>query len=269
MDGSSLGLTRQSDAIAHFKISKASDGITARLVVNENGYHEAQRLRYDAYLAAGYLQPRDVTLFVDSHDAKPSSRSLVIYLDDQPAASVRVCLLEAGSDHEGGGELPASAMFKTEIENFLRQRADRGCGTKAVEITRLARSPLHAKNLALVLGLYHVAGYLILHFRADVIFAAVTKNHTSFYQRMGFREIAPPKDYPGLDVQTVLMGCLIEEHRGIPGRTLALKEMSLSDDTYLGLIAGERVPVFGGAATSAPDLIVNRKRPNSDHQSGV
>ncbi|HQT83388.1 MAG: hypothetical protein B7Z58_00820 [Acidiphilium sp. 37-64-53] len=266
MDGSIVGLGWQSEAAPLVKNNKASDGITARLVVNENGYHEAQRLRYDAYLAAGYLQPREVKLFADSHDSRASSRSLVIYLGGQPAASVRVCLLDHSNSDEECGQLPASAMFKTEIETFLKQRANQGYGTNAVEITRLARSPVHAKNLALVLGLYHVAGYLILHFQADVIFAAVTKNHTTFYKRMGFREIAQPKDYPGLDVQTVLMGCLLEEHRGIPGRTLALKEMSLSDDTYLGLIAGERVPVFDGDATSAPDLVVNRKRTESDHR---
>jgi hypothetical protein len=265
MDGSIFGLGRQSEAAVPVKNTKVSDGITARLVVNENGYHEVQRLRYDAYLAAGYLQPREITLFADSHDALSSSQSLVMYLDGLPAASVRVCLLDNSNSDAEGGQLPASAMFKTEIETFLKQRADQGCGTNAVEITRLARSPVHAKNLALVLGLYHVAGYLILHFHADVIFAAVTKNHTSFYRRMGFREIAPPKDYPGLNVQTVLMGCLLEEHRGIPGRTLALKEMSLSDDTYLGLIAGERVPVFGGEATSAPDLVVNRARTEPSH----
>jgi hypothetical protein len=236
------------------------------MVVNENGYHEAQRLRYDAYLAAGYLRPREVKLFADSYDARPTSRSLVVYLDGQPAASVRVCLLDRSNSEDEGSQIPASAMFKTEIDTFLKQRADQGLGINAVEITRLARSPLYAKNLDIVLGLYHVASYLILHFHADVMFAAVTKNHTNFYKRMGSREIAPPKTYPGLDVQTVLMGCLLEEHRGIPGRTLALKDMSLADDTYLGLIAGERVPVFCGEANSAPNQLINRTRIKPGHR---
>jgi hypothetical protein len=264
MDGSIFGLDRRDAVVPQLKNSKASDGITARLVVNESGYHEAQRLRYEAYLAAGYLEPREISLFADSHDAKPTSRSLVMYLDGEPAASVRVCRLDDAETDDAADQLPASAMFKAEIEAFLDERARQGCGINAVEITRLARSPLYAKNVALVLGLYHVAGYLILHFNADVIFAAVTKNHTGFYKRMGFREIAPPKDYPGLAVQTVLMGCLLEDHRGIPGRTLALKDMSRRDDTYIGLMAGDIVPVFGGEATSAPDLVVNRARNGSD-----
>jgi hypothetical protein len=267
MNGSIFELARQSGTVLHPKNIKVSDGITARLVVNERGYHEAQSLRYEAYLAAGYLEPREIGLFADSHDARSTSQSLVMYLDGHPAASVRVCQLDQADASDQNEQLPASAMFKTEIDAFLQNRARQGLGTNAVEITRLARSPLYAKNVALVLGLYHVAGYLILHFHADIIFAAVTKNHTSFYQRMGFREIAPPKDYPGLAVQTVLMGCLLEDHRGIPGRTLALKDMSLSDDTYLGLIAGERVTVFGGEATSAPNLVVNRARVEPNRQS--
>jgi hypothetical protein len=156
------------------------------------------------------------------------------------------------------GDLPAAAMFRDEIDTCLAGLAAEGRPARAVEITRLACSPRHARNVALLLGLYHVAGYLILHFHADIIFAAVTANHTGFYRRMGFREMAPPRDYPGLDVQTVLMGCKIGEHRGIPGKTLALSEMSLSDDTYLGLVTGQPVPVFGERVASRKDLVVNQ-----------
>lgn len=237
---------------------KPSDGITARLVLDEAGFREAQAVRYEAYLAAGYLAPKDDQLFSDSHDASPTSKTLVLYSGGDPAASVRVCMLGHTEAEAEGGELPASAMFRDEIDAYLAELTREGRRPRAVEITRLARSPRHAKNVALVLGLYHVAGYLILHFHADVIFAAVTTNHTPFYRRMGFRQITSPKDYPGLSVQTVLMSCLIGEHRGIPGRTLALRDMALTDDTYLGLIAGEAIPVFGGHATSRPDLVVNR-----------
>ncbi|MDE8347489.1 MAG: hypothetical protein POH28_15145 [Acidocella sp.] len=232
------------------------NSITARLVVNENTHLEAQRLRYEAYRAAGYLAEHDGKLFSDVYDTKPTSQSVLLYQGDEPVASVRICQLDQTTDTKLGlGELPASAMFKTEIETFLEDRSKRGGGTRAVEITRLARSPRYAKNNTLILGLYHIAGYLILHFKADVIFVAVTTNHASFYRRMGFRQIAPPKDYPGLAVQTVLMGCLIHEHRRIPGRILALADVTLPDDTYRALFAGETVPVFAGLATAAADSV--------------
>ncbi len=258
MDGSLLGDTPFQDANRCTRRPKVSDGITAQLVLDDAGFREAQALRYEAYLGAGYLSPKDDRLFSDPHDANPGSRTLVVYSDGDPAASIRVCVLGSGDAGSEAGELPASAMFRDEIDAHLDELGTDGRRPRAVEITRLARSPRYSRNVALVLGLYHVAGYLILHFHADVIFAAVTTNHTPFYRRMGFRQIAAPRDYPGLSVQTVLMSCLIGEHRGIPGRTLALRDMALSDDTYLGLVAGEAVPVFGGHATSRAELAVNR-----------
>lgn len=238
--------------------ARPSDGITARLVLDEAGFREAQALRYEAYLDAGYLNPKDDCLFADFHDARPNSRTLVLYNDGNPAASVRVCALGADRDESASEDLPASAMFRDDIETCLGEIETGGRRPVAVEITRLARSPRHSRNVALVMGLYHLAAYMTLYFRADMIFAAVTTNHTPIYRRMGFRQIAAPKDYPGLSVRTVLMGCLFGEHRGIPGRTLALRDMSLVDDTYLGLIAGEEVPVFGGRAAPRADPGVNR-----------
>ena len=258
MDGSILGhqLTRTNN-FNHLP-ARRSDGVTARLVLDNEGFREALAVRYEAYVAAGYLAPRRDALFSDTYDESPLSKTLVLYTDGEAAASVRVCMLGHRDGNDRPGDLPAAAMFRTEIDSCLAGLAAEGRPARAVEITRLACSPRHARNVALLLGLYHVAGYLILHFHADIIFAAVTANHTGFYRRMGFREMAPPRDYPGLDVQTVLMGCKIGEHRGIPGKTLALSEMSLSDDTYQGLVTGETVPVFGGHATSRPDLVVNR-----------
>ena len=259
MDGSILGqrLLRTTEITP--RPARRSDGVTARLVIDDDEtFREALALRYEAYVAAGYLAPRSEALFSDTHDNSSLSKTVVLYNQGEPAASVRVCMLGHRDGNERPGDLPAAAMFRHEIDTCLDGEAAGGRRPRAVEITRLACSPHHARDITLLMGLYHIVGYLILHFRADIIFAAVTVNHAPFYRRMGFREIAPARDYPGLDVQTLLMGCRTSEHRGIPGKLMSLAEISLSDDTYLGLVTGQPVPVFGERVASRQDLVVNK-----------
>ena len=137
MDGSILGhqLTRTTN-FNHLP-ARRSDGVTARLVLDDEGFREALAVRYEAYVAAGYLAPRRDALFSDTYDESPLSKTLVLYTDGEAAASVRVCMLGHRDGNDRPGDLPAAAMFRTEIDTCLAGLAAEG---------RPAGVPTHSPN---------------------------------------------------------------------------------------------------------------------------
>lgn len=209
--------------------STAATEVEAKLVVDRNDQGTMLRLRHDAYAAVGYLRQTASSIFADRYDGLPTSRSLLLYRGGRPAASVRVCL--RATDAAGGVRfgLPAEEIFADEIGSYM---ASEPVAHRAVEITRLSRHPDFSRDTALMLALFRMAGYLILGFRAETIFAAITPSHVPFYRRMGFSLVGPARDYPGLDVQTVLVACPTGRHMTMRGQLSALGTLSLDDPTY-------------------------------------
>ena len=195
---------------------------TARLATDERIAAEIYRLRYDSYLQSGHIDPDPSRMFRDDYDDRANSRSIVIYRETRPVASVRTCTLVHGTDFSS----PAMDAFPDEVRGLLGPDAAVGRGGRALEITRLVRSPEAANNQGLVFLLYRLAGYVGIADGTEVILACVRRNHTPFYKRLGYQEITGPRSYPGLKCPMQLLACSRASYETIRAASPALDPYS-------------------------------------------
>ncbi len=187
------------DRTASYEARLASDPATKRDVYS---------LRYRSYVAAGHIEPNETKLFSDMYDDMPNCKSVVIYQDGVPAASVRTCTLAYGSATRS----PAADTFPEEVQELLSQQTTIGRGRRGIETTRLVRSPEAENNQGLVFLLYRMAGYIGMMNHTQVLFACVRQNHVPFYRRLGYFPVTEPKPYPGLTCPMQLLVCTRERY---------------------------------------------------------
>jgi hypothetical protein len=90
------------------------------------------------------------------YDELPHFRTVAIYDEDVPSASVRICSLAFGSRKRS----PASDAFPEEVRKLINEQTAIGTGARGIETTRLVRSPAADNNQGLVFLLYRKAGFL-------------------------------------------------------------------------------------------------------------
>ena len=174
----------------------------AILASDEDVRRDAFALRHASYVDGDFIAPRPDKLFRDAYDDLPNARTIVVYDDGHPVASVRVCFLS-----ENDSRSPASDAFSSQIGTILAETRAGRTPSKAAEITRLVRSPACANNQGLVFLLYRLAGHLVLNRDVQVILSSVRDNHVAFYRRLGFERASPPASYPGLRCPMSLLRC--------------------------------------------------------------
>lgn len=216
--------------------------VVAKLATSALDFQNAWRLRYEAYASAGYLHHSDKRIYLDKYD-NDTNRTLLLYRGDTPIASARVCILLEPSARTPECAIPAYEIFQEEIDQHLALLQEDGRPERSIEVTRLSRSPQFGSDLAVTQALFRMIGYLIIHFNASVMFAAVSANHIPFYRRMGFKLIGNPRSYPDLAVQTALMGCDCHGHRPINGLLSSLGSLSKQDPIYRRFMEGQEVEV--------------------------
>lgn len=223
----------------------AGGGITARLALNEEVLREAWSVRYAAYFSNGYIEPTATALFEDQYDYKDSSKTVVVYKNDAPVATVRVCLYAPDSGIPGAKTIPAMDVFYDEIVGLFRHSRLRNPLTRGAEVMRLSRHPDLRADYEPVFALFRMVGYLLLHFDADVVISAVRTHHVPFYRRMGFQQMTEPRPYPRLKFETGLMACARNDGQTLKDSLPVLGLVSKHDGSYADFLAGRRVPVFG------------------------
>lgn len=174
---------------------------TARLAASAKVQDDAYRLRYRSYLAGGFIGENPSGRFHDHYDEMLNASTVVLYDDEAPVASVRVCLLERGSDYTS----PAMDTFPQEVGTLLSARPNDAFAGRAIEVTRLVRSPEAENNQGLVFLLYRIAGYIALCHHTQIFLACVRSNHAPFYRRLGYSAASEPRPYPGLSCKMQLM----------------------------------------------------------------
>ncbi|MCK8785359.1 hypothetical protein M0638_13295 [Roseomonas sp. NAR14] len=184
---------------------------TARLAVSDEVRRDAYRVRYRSYSSQGYIQPNDSGLFSDRYDEMPNARTVVIYDGANAVASVRVCLLTRGTSQTS----PALDTFPVEVGALLDAHPDDAFAGRAIEVTRLVRSPEAENNQGLVFLLYRMAGYISLCHHTQIYLACVRTNHAPFYRRLGYQAASEPRPYPGLSCKMQLMFSDRERYDGI------------------------------------------------------
>ncbi len=171
-----------------------------RLAITDDVRRDAYRVRYRSYVAGGYIKPNSSGLFSDSYDDMPNARTIVIYDQDMPLASVRTCTLARGTDLTS----PACEVFPKEIDALLAGKADAFAG-RGIETNRLVRAPEAENNQGLVFLLFRMAAYVAICSHAQIHLACARSNHAPFYKRMGYEPASGLRPYPGLTCQMRLL----------------------------------------------------------------
>ena len=210
---------------------------SARLAVDPQTKQEAYRLRYDSYLASGYIQPNETGLFQDLYDELPNCQTVVIYDEGVPSASVRVCTLAFGSHKRS----PASDAFPEEVRKLLNEQTAIGTGARGIETTRLVRSPAAENNQGLVFLLYRMAGFLGMSAHTQILVACVRRNHAPFYKRLGYEPVTEPRAYPGLNCPMQLMSCTRKRYDEVRLAFPVIDPFSGASGNLDGFLSGEPV----------------------------
>lgn len=210
---------------------------TARLAVAASTQEDAYRLRYRSYLSGGFITENPSEMFRDKYDDMLNANTVVIYDDETPVASVRVCLLERGTDFTS----PALDTFPDEVTALLNARPNDSFAGRAIEVTRLVRSPQAENNQGLVFLLYRVAGYIALCHHTQLFLACVRTNHAPFYKRLGYAAASEPRPYPGLSCKMLLMASNRERYDGIRATVPMMDPFAGTTQGLEGFYAGEPV----------------------------
>ena len=195
---------------------------------------DAFRLRYQSYHSSGFIQANPDQIFRDRYDELPNSVTMVVYAEGQPVASARLCFLSSA----GGMQIPSSDTFPDQVRALLATCGASRTGSEAVEITRLVRSPGAANNQGLVFLLYRMFAVLGVERDIRVVLSCVRQNHVAFYRRMGFREVAAPRPYPGLSCPMSLLACSREDHDAMRSNTPLLNPNAFPEDDVSTFLAG-------------------------------
>ena len=175
---------------------------TATIVCNKRTAEDAFRLRYASYFDGGFIDENPKGSFSDEFDELANATTVVVYENDVPVGSVRVCFLSRAVR-----QAPAHRAFPGEIDAILAEVARSEQAFDVVEITRLVRSPACIDNQGLVFLLYKLAGYLGLSRDVQAVVSSVRACHMPFYRRLGFQVVSGPMPYPGLNCPMHLLQC--------------------------------------------------------------
>lgn len=252
MDGYNLPSLRAAHPNGIRWNERSATAIEAQLALGPKLSEVAYRLRYDAYFRGGFIPGNTNGMFSDEFDSMGNCRTVIVFKGGVPAATIRITRHDPSGSREDQHDLPAMKMFGSEIRSILQAICPADRPARALEINRLARSPQYSKNIDVVFALFRVAGYLFLNFNADVVFNAVRSHHAPMYRRFGFQQLEEPKQYPGLAMKTGLMASFSPGHAALIDGQPFLRGIATTDEAYAGLIAGERVAIFGARSARAP-----------------
>jgi len=208
---------------------------TARLAWDDATRRDAYSLRYLCYLDGGFIAPNRDKLFSDKFDRLSNTETVIIYEDDEPVASVRVCFLSLFHPTPA----PVRDTFPDQLDALLAPCRRSAQGMEAVEITRLVRSPRFANNQGLVFALYRLAGLLGIERDIQIILSCVRNNHVPFYRRLHYRVVAGPRSYPGLTCPMHLLACSREDYNAVRGRFPLMDPDAFPRDDVSGFLAGQ------------------------------
>lgn len=154
------------------------------------------RLRYEAYLREGAIEPSFNRRLSDRYDDLDNAWIVGVHVDGWLASSFRFHV--ATPDFP---RMPAMQVF----EDILGPMAD--AGKTIIDPTRFVidqRFPIDHPDLNyLTVRVGHMAAEF---FNADVVLATVRAEHQAFYKRVfGHRVVCEPRVYPGLTKPISLM----------------------------------------------------------------
>lgn len=237
MNNLALQLSRSTPIVRPSIASKSRDKTYRAVVALDAGARrDAFALRHSSYLDSGFIEPRAGNLFHDEFDDLDNAVTIVVYDEERPVASVRVCFMSRKFR-----EAPAHHAFPDEVDAILAAASPSRAGTEIAEITRLVRSPDTANNQGLVFLLYRLAGDLVIKKDVQVILSSVRRNHMPFYRRIGFVDVAGPRAYPGLNCPMHLLSCSRTEYDRVRASFPLMNPAASPKGTFDGFEHGRAV----------------------------
>lgn len=154
------------------------------------------RMRYEAYLREGYIEPNEDGLFTDPDDDKPNAWLIGCYIDGELALSIRLHIASRPDQF-----LPVMRAFSDIVGPHLES------GALIVDASRMTTRLELARAYPFLPYLGIRASYMADDFfGADFITAACREEIAGAYRRMcGAIAWAPPRPYPPLTRHNMLM----------------------------------------------------------------
>lgn len=187
---------------------------------------DAVRLRYLAYKNADAIKENATGEFKDKYDLLANSKTCIVYEGRTPVASSRACIYNKEHDFL---HLPAFEVYKSEIEQAI------GLDKTIVESNRFVIHPDKVDSKYLFKLPFRFIILNILKTNSDYIITAVRAKHIPMYRRfLGLEPISAPKQYPGINVEMVMMAGKCSELLPIVmGREEAFRFTDEEIDNYL------------------------------------
>lgn len=186
--------------------------ITLRVLSSKCDKTELYRLRYRAFLTAGWIKEDAKGEFVDQYDHIASSFSIGAFHNDKCIGSLRLAF-------GGAGALPKSMPCEVPFGDEILSLAASG-HRRFIEFSRMAVEPELTNNSfrTTLYGSLVRAGFISSYAGgADMALIAVHEKFSPFYQRMcGFRVLGASQSYADIREPTHLLGRemnALDDHR--------------------------------------------------------
>lgn len=178
------------------RVSQLLDKIDCRHIRSEEDRAAVGRLRYEAYLREGAIDPNPSQTFTDPYDDGQNVWTFGFYLEGELASSIRIHV--ASKDNP---VFPSLSVFPDLLEPELM------AGKTIVDPTRFVTNhELSRRYPTLLYVTLRLTCLAAEYFEADHLLAAVRPEHRAFYQRVfAHVPICEPRSYPLLAKPIALM----------------------------------------------------------------
>ena len=177
------------------RIAQFLERVDYRLAESAEDRDTIYRLRYEAYVREGTIQPNLNRRVIDAYDSLPNAWTIGVHVDGKLASSVRIHV--SSPEHP---DIPAAHVFP----EFLGPEIE--AGKIIIDPTRFVADPGAGQYLELPYATLRLAHMASEYFRSDYVLATVRAEHQSFYKRVfGHRVVCPPRPYPSLNKPISLM----------------------------------------------------------------
>jgi hypothetical protein len=178
------------------RVTQLLDRIDYRIAESDEDREAIFKLRYQAYLGEGAIEPNTSKIFADHYDDMENVFIFGLYIDGELASSIRIHVA-----NEQEPEFPSHSVFADLLDPELE------AGKVIIDPTRFVTEKKFSK---LFPGLPHVTLRLCWlaaeYFNADHFLVAIRKEHQAFYKRtFNHTLICDERPYPMLAKPISLM----------------------------------------------------------------
>jgi hypothetical protein len=207
------------------------------------------RMRHEAYLREGAIEPTPSGRFTDAYDEAWNVRIIGMFIDGELASSIRIHIAM-----NEDAPLPAKSVFPDVILPQLRQ------GRTIVDPTRFVARLDFSRR-------FHETPYLTVrpgwmageYFKTDIILSTCRSEHQAYYRRVfGHETWCPARNYPTLTKPVACMGLdygamrdRVEQRYPFYKSTEAEREALLGRSSNPGAASNSDVAAWGSKAPVA------------------